>query len=80
MTSEKEIYRTTDMSLAAALLLYIPLEALDRTDRRRAYFIFPRSRELDALIEAYWQGQLKVEPRAHFEAIKTLKTRLYEPD
>jgi len=76
----KDFYQTTDMALAAAVSLFLPIEAIDKTDRRRAYFVFRKSEELDRLLEAFWNRELKVEVRAYFDQLKALKTRLYEPD
>lgn len=76
----KDFYQTTDLACAAALSLFLPIEAIDKTNPRLAYFTFRKSEELDRLIEAFWSRQLKVEPRAYFDQLKALKTRLYEPD
>ncbi len=76
----KDFYQTTDMALAAAVSLFLPIEAIDKTDRRRADFVFRKSEELDRLLEAFWNRELKVEVRAYFDQLKALKTRLYEPD
>ena len=72
------IYHTTDMACVATLLLYVPLSSIDRTQGTKVLFGFKKSEELDRLLEAYWQSQLLVEPRAYFDSIKAVKTRLYE--
>ena len=77
---ETDFYRTSDLACAAAVSLFVPLDSIDKTDRRRAFFIFERNGELDGLLEAFWKGTLQVEPRAYFDQIKALKTRLYEID
>ena len=77
---ETDFYRTSDLACAAAVSLFVPLDSIDKTDRRRAFFIFERNGELDGLLEAFWKGTLQVEPRAYFDRIKALKTRLYEID
>lgn len=77
---EEDFYQTADLACAAALSLFLPLESLDKTNPRRAYFVFKKSRELDELLEAFWNRTLTVEPRAYFDQLKALKTRLYEPD
>ncbi|MBI2038908.1 MAG: hypothetical protein HYT22_01330 [Candidatus Niyogibacteria bacterium] len=73
----KDFYRTADLALAAALSLFVPLEAIDKTDYRRAYFVFPHSEELDELVAAFWRKELKVEPQAYFDELRAIKTRLY---
>jgi hypothetical protein len=77
---ETDFYRTSDLACAAAVSLFVQLDSIDKTDRRRAFFIFERNSELDGLLEAFWKGTLQVEPRAYFDQIKSLKTRLYEID
>lgn len=72
--------RTSDLALAAAIFLFLPLKSVDRNDPRRAIFIFEDTPQLQQLLTDFWNKQLKVEPRAYFESIKALKTRLYEPD
>lgn len=73
----KDFYRTADLALAAAISIFVPLEAVDKTDSRRAYFIFPQSEELDELVAAFWRKELKVEPQAYFDQLRAIKTRLY---
>ncbi|MBU6427098.1 hypothetical protein KGQ27_02550 [Patescibacteria group bacterium] len=77
---ETDFYRTSDLACAAAISLFVRLDNIDKTDRRRAFFIFERNSELDGLLESFWKGTLTVEPRAYFDQIKALKTRLYEID
>lgn len=77
--SNENYYSTSDLSLAATLLcLGYKLEALDRHDSRRAVFIFNRDKALDNFLEAYWGDNLTVNPRTYFDALKSLKTRLYD--
>ena len=76
--NEKELYRTADLALASAIFLYYPVEAIDRgLNSRKAYFLFKRDTELDELVESFWRGELKVEPQAYFQALRTIKARLY---
>ena len=77
---ETDFYRTSDLACAAAISLFVQLDSIDKTDRRRAFFIFERNDELDGLLESFRKGALQVEPRAYFDQIKALKTRLYEID
>jgi len=76
--SEKEIYKTADLALAAAIFLFYPLEAINKpADSRKAYFLFKRGDGLDELIESYWRGELKVTPQVYFNALRIIKARLY---
>ena len=74
---EREFYKTADLSLAAVLVFSFPIEALDRTNPRKAYFVFRRDVGLDELVEQFWRGELKVEPRSYFDQLKIIKGRLY---
>lgn len=73
-----EMYQTADMACAAALSLFFPIEAVDRTSGRRVFFIFERSEKLDQFVQMFWRGEVQVEPRAYFDGIKAIKTRLYD--
>lgn len=74
---ESEFYKTSDLSLAGVLAFSYPIEAIDRTDPRKARFCFQRDEQLDSIVEKYWRGELQVEPRAYFDQLKNIKTRLY---
>ena len=71
-------YRTSDLACAAALSLFLPVLNLDKTDSRRTQFIFERTKKLEEIIEQFRMQELMVEPRAYFDQIRALKTRLYE--
>lgn len=72
-------YYSSDLALATTISLWYPLEAIDRNqDSNKARFIFKRDEQLDKLIESYWKGELKVNPLAYFQQLKSIKSRLYE--
>jgi hypothetical protein len=73
----KDFYATSDLALATAISLWLPLEAIDKTNPTKAVFLFKRDENLDQLIEAYWRRELKVEPQAYFAQLKAIKARLY---
>ncbi len=76
--NEDSFYRTADLALAAAISLFRPLEAIDQTsDPRRCEFVFAHDQELDAIIEAYWRRELKVDPRAYADAHRAIKARIF---
>lgn len=73
-------YQTADLALAALLVNQDQaLVSLDRTDERRALFVFNNSPAVIAIAAGYWNGSILVEPRTYFEAIKFIKSRLYAP-
>jgi hypothetical protein len=72
-----DYYSNSDLALAAALSLWYPIEAIDRSNPYKAQFLFKRDESLDELVETYWRGELKVNPQAYFNQLKIIKTRLY---
>lgn len=75
----EDYYSTSDLALAAVISLWYPLEAIDRTENpHKSQFLFKRDKELDQLVASYWHGELKINPQSYFNAIKSIKARLYE--
>lgn len=74
----ENLWQTYDIALAATLALWVPLNSIDRFDNRRSIFNFPSSNELGKLVTLYREGRLEVEPRAYFDELRELKTRLHE--
>lgn len=73
-----EFYRTSSLDIAALIAMSLPVHAIDRTDQKRASFLFERTDDLDDFVAAYYRRELTVEPQAYFAAIKAVKARLYE--
>jgi len=73
----KDFYSTSDLALATAISLWYPIDAIDKTDPRKATFLFKRDEKLDELLGAYWKRELKVEPQLYFQQLKAIKARLY---
>ena len=78
--TEKEYFKSSDLALAAVLFLFFPLEGIDKENPRKALFLFEKDSDghLDETITDYWRGELKVDPRRYFEALRQIKARLYE--
>lgn len=72
-----ELYTTTDLTTAVTLSLRFPIEAIDKTDPRKATFLFRRVDGFDQFLEMYWRRQLTIEPQAFAAQTKAIKTRLY---
>ncbi len=71
-------YTTYDLALTCALLtIGLPLVDLDGNDRHKTGFIFEDTDALHTAIKAYWNDQLQVNPRAYFNMLKDLKSRIY---
>jgi len=73
-----DYYSTTDLALATAISLFIPIEAIEKpSNSYKAQFLFSKSKKLDQLVEAVWKNELKVSPLAYFSQLKNIKARLY---
>jgi len=79
---ENNYYKTADLALVAALLLFIPdsLEVVDRGNPHKVLFCFGKSPDLDSLVKRYWSRELQVEPQAFFNELKQVKVRIYAED
>lgn len=73
----KDVYTTQNLALAATLYVWYPLEGIVRNDSRKVDFQFPKNQELEKLVDSFWRKEVKVEPLSYFEALKTLKSRIY---
>lgn len=71
-------FTTTDLCLATTLSLWFPIENLDKVaGTQKVMFIFKDSEDLQKLLNDYWHGQIRIEPRHYFDNLKSLKARLY---
>lgn len=71
-------YSANDLALVAVLVyLGFAVERLEKDARGKATFFFYRNPKLDQAIQDYWSGDISVEPRSYFDAIKQIKTRIY---
>lgn len=73
-----DYYETTDLGLAAALTAAgFMLADVDKTEPRRAVFVFVPSNGLSKAVNDYWNDRLSVSALSYADAMKRLKTRLY---
>ena len=71
-------YQTTDIGSATALVsLGYSLACLDKSNPRRALFVFDNSTGIQAILKDYWSGSLSVDAKTYFETHKWLKSRIY---
>lgn len=72
--SDSEYYNTTDMGLSALLMtMGFELVCVDKTNRKRANFVFKESKQLQETIDNYWAST----ERKYFDNIRLLKNMLY---
>lgn len=75
--NSNQVYRTSDLTLTTALSLSFPIVQIDRTDTRKAVFIFKKSEEMELFVEKYWNSEIRVEPQEFANQMKLIKTRIY---
>lgn len=74
----EKYYKTFDLALAAALFTVgFPIKSLEKVHHGKAAFIFKRDDNLAHTVNIYWADKLQVNPRAYFDALKHIKTRIY---
>lgn len=75
---EKENFCTYDLGCASALLSKgVELVALDKSNPKKAQFIFRKQNGIDFIVDNYWTDKLDVKARSFFDNIKALKNRIY---
>lgn len=74
-----KIYETSDFHLAITLSsLGFPLFGINKTDPKRFTFEFDETPDLMKYVEAYFRGELRLDPRIVLLNAKLLKDRMYE--
>jgi len=73
----KHYYQTSDLSLATTISLFSPIEDIDRSNPRKAVFIFRKTPELEKLIDQYFRNEIKISPQTYFNQLRAVKARLY---
>lgn len=80
MNIKNSYWHSSDLALVTTISLYCPIIEVNKTNPRKAQFIFERNSKLDSLLERYWNKELLVEPRIFFDQLKAIKARLYAND
>ena len=73
----KNYYQTSDLSLATTISLWCPIEGIDRSNPRKAMFIFRKTPELEKLVNQYFRNEIKISPQTYFNQLRVVKARLY---
>ncbi|PIP31439.1 hypothetical protein COX24_03600 [bacterium (Candidatus Gribaldobacteria) CG23_combo_of_CG06-09_8_20_14_all_37_87_8] len=73
----KNLYFTSDLSLATTASLFFPIEDIDRSNPRKAVFIFRKTPELEKLVDQYFRNEIKISPQTYFNQLRVIKARLY---
>ena len=75
--TSSDTYVTSDLALATTISLQFPIQDIDRSNPRKAVFVFLRSPELEDLVESYFRNELKISPQTFFNQLRDIKSRLY---
>lgn len=76
---EENYFRSSELSLVATLQLYgYDIKAIDRDETNKATFCINRDEKLNDIVSAFWSKRLQVSPLSYFEALKSVKSRLYQ--
>ncbi len=74
----KEQFITFDIGLASALVtLGYSLGDIDKSNPKKAKFVFFRDEHIDKMINQYWDDKLTLPVRSFYDSLKMLKNRLY---
>ncbi len=71
-------YSTSDLGCASALLAAgYAVKSIDKTNPKRAQFVFKPKTGIDKSANSYWENKLRIKAKAMFDSIKYLKSRIY---
>lgn len=76
----QKTFTSSDLAIVTAISLYCPIIEVNKTNPRKAQFVFERNSKLNSLLDKYWNKELLIEPRAYFDQLKAIKARLYAND
>ena len=68
-----------DMNLSGSLVvLGFPIIAFDRNQKEfpKVGMVFKKTKELEQAVQDYWNGTLLLEPKAFWNAIREIKSRI----
>lgn len=81
MNQQSNQYRSYDLGLASSLVhVGFSLVGLDRSGGKKVEFIFTKTPELEEAVRRFWLGELMVNAQGYFEAIRSVKNRIYSSE
>ncbi|KKP37655.1 MAG: hypothetical protein UR28_C0028G0023 [Candidatus Peregrinibacteria bacterium GW2011_GWF2_33_10] len=76
--ADSYFFSSSDINLIASFCCYgYKIHYVNKQDPSKAIFYIKRDKNLDELIRAYFCKEIRVEPMDFANAIKALKTRIY---
>jgi len=73
----KDYFLTSDLSLCTTISLQCPIESINRSNPRKAVFVFKKTKKLDELVSAYYRDEIRISPQTYFNQLRVIKARLY---
>ena len=71
--------KTRDLTLCATLSsLGVQIDQMEKDSDGRCFFHFSSDDRVASLIEHFWAGDLRIDPRVFHQNLKLLKNRIYE--
>lgn len=72
------LWTTYDLGVSTALLCAgFELVTIEKSDPRKALFVFKKESGIEETANKYFSDQLKVKARSFFDHLKALKNKLY---
>ena len=74
----ESVWTTYDLGVSAALLCAdFELVAVEKSNPRKALFVFKKEDGIEETANGYFANRLKVKARSFFDHLKALKNKLY---
>jgi len=78
MSQEDKTFQTQDLNLSAVLIAKgFNLTDILKANGGKSTFLFAMDKEIDSVIQAYWNNKLLINPQELFHALRVLKNRIY---
>lgn len=73
-----QLWTTYDLGVSTALLCAgFEIVTIEKSDPRKALFVFKKESGIEETVNKYFSDQLKVKARSFFDHLKALKNKLY---
>lgn len=73
------LIRTSDINLATSLLCCgFNIDGIDNHDPDKVFFLFRRTQQVEEIIDLYWRGDLKVNPKEFANNRREIMSRIHE--
>lgn len=78
LDDSESVWTTYDLGVSAALLCAdFELIAVEKSNPRKALFVFKKESGIEETANSYFSDRLKVKARSFFDHLKALKNKLY---